>query len=235
MAIEGLSDRPWILLPGTLCTSAMFDPFLDALGVAKANRRYIELDRPSVADYRGAFEIVTADTVVCGFSLGAIVAAHAADRMTPYSLVLFGLNPFADDPNKAQGRRALFDDVKRMGGAAALQGRGPDVYGPTPDQTRNAIFLMADQAAHLIEVQTQLALWRPGALPALAQSTAPVLCLTGSHDNAAPSAQGRAAAQSTPGGQFCELDGLGHFALIEDPDACAKAARSLHEARHDAV
>lgn len=231
MAIEGLSDRPWMLLPGTLCTGAVFDPFLDALSVARANRNTIDLDRPSVESYRERLAQITPETVVCGFSLGGIVAAHAADQMTPHALILFGLNPYADDPAKADGRRAQCRDVRHLGGAAALRALTPDVFGPKPEVARAAILAMADQTAPLIEAQTELALGRPGALAALSKCTAPVLCLTGSQDGAAPPAQGRAAAEHAPHGQFAQLDGLGHFALLEDPDACAKAVRTLSKAQ----
>lgn len=222
-----LSDRPWVLLPGTLCTPVVFNPFLDALGVAETNRHYVELDRADVNAYGDAFEQVTPDTVVCGFSLGAIVAAHAADQMMPHSLVLFGLNPFADDPDKAEGRMALCDDVQRLGGGGALGARNLDVYGQTPDATRAEILAMAEQTPHLIAAQTQLALTRPSALPALARCQSSVLCLTGALDGAAPPDKGRAAAEHAPNGQFRELKDLGHFALIEDPEACAKAVRTL--------
>lgn len=235
MATKGLADRPWVLLPGTLCTGAVFDPFLDGVGVAKVNRRYVELDRPDVEGYRDVFEEITPDTVVCGFSLGAIVAAHNADQMMPHALMLFGLNPFADDPDKAQWRHALSNDVQRLGGAAALSARNLDVFGATPDTTRDMVFAMAEQSTHSIVAQTELALTRPGALPALAGCTAPVFCLTGSRDFAAPSAQGRVAAKHAPNGRFHELNELGHFALMEDPDACAEVVCMIYEARHEPV
>lgn len=233
MGIRDLLERPWLLLPGTLCTGAVFDPFLDALGVTDIDRRYVELGRPDVEGFGDIFEQVTSDTVVCGFSLGAIVAAHAANQMTPHSLILFGLNPFADDPGKAEGRQALSQDVQRLGGATALCERSPDVYGPAPDKTRDAILAMADETAHLIDAQTRLALTRPGALPALAQCNATVLCLTGSRDAAAPPTQGRTAAQSAPNGRFYELEGLGHFAIMEAPETCANAVRGLYEVRYE--
>ena len=229
MATEDLSDRPWLLVPGTLCTADVFDGFLDALGVPGTKRRYLELSFPSVEDYNADFNDVTEDTVVCGFSLGAIVAAHTADRMRPHSLILFGLNPFADDPDKAAARHALADDVKAVGGAAALKSRNPDVYGTTPDQTRAQIYSMADETAHMIEAQTQLALTRPGALPALSKARMSVLTLTGTRDTSAPAAQGRAAADAAPLSRFHALDGLGHFALLEDPAACAAAISSVEE------
>lgn len=235
MAIENVSDKPWLLLPGTLCTGAIFDGFLDALGVAHSARTYLTLDRPSIEDYRADVEGLAKDTIVCGFSLGAIVAAHFADTMTADRLILFGLNPYADDPAKAPLRHALSDDVAANGGAAALMTRLPDVFGPDPDATRAAICQMADESAALVAAQTRLALSRPGALPALERSALPVLAVTGTRDQAAPVAQGRAAAHSAPKGQFCEMAGLGHFAVMENPDACATVVRNWHEALDEHV
>ena len=235
MATDGLSNRPWLLVPGTLCTRAVFDGFLDALGVAYSARTYVTLDRPSIDDYRVDFDGLADNTIVCGFSLGAIVTAHFADRLTAERLILFGLNPIADDPAKAPSRHALAQDVTAKGGAAALKPRLSDVFGPDPDTTRAAVCQMADETAALIGAQTQLALSRPGALPALERSALPVLVATGTRDQSAPIAQGRAAAQSAPNGQFHPLDGLGHFALMENPDACAKVVKRWHEAHNEHV
>lgn len=231
MATRHLSERPWLLLPGTLCTGAVFDGLLDALDVPETNRRYVDLSRPSVADYTADFDKVTEDTVVCGFSLGAIVAAHAADRLAAHSMILFGLNPFADDPCKATGRLELARDVKTLGGSAALKSRKPEVHGPSSEQSRKKIYDMADETAHLIAPQTQLALTRPGALATLAKAQVPVLALTGTRDCSAPVAQGRAAADAAPMGLFHPLEGLGHFALLENPAACATAILQAHEAQ----
>ncbi|WP_296644239.1 alpha/beta fold hydrolase [Roseinatronobacter sp.] len=218
-------------MPGTLCTGAVFDGLLDHLGVETGLRTLVTLDRPSVTDYRPALEALSQETVVCGFSLGAIVAAHAADRMKVHSLLLFGLNPLEDDPSKTTDRHALAHDVQALGGAAALKNRVGVINGNTPQTTMDIIGRMANETAHLIESQTQVALTRPGALTALAKAQMPVVCMTGTHDKAAPCHHGRTAAQAAPRGRFCSLDGLGHFALLEDPAACAAAVRHLMQAQ----
>lgn len=180
-------------------------------------------------DYHAIFDSLDDNTIVCGFSLGAIVAAHNANRMTARQLVLFGVNPFADDPAKEVTRHDLATDVVRLGGKAALQARDIEVYGPAPNATREMIYEMADLSRDMIQAQTQLALTRPGALPALSGARMPVFCLTGSRDYSAPPLQGRAAAHCAPTGQFFELGGLGHFALLEDPASCATAFLHLWE------
>ncbi len=233
MGTDGIADRLWLLLGGTLCTEAVFDGLLEALKVPAARRQYVTLGRPRISDYDEVFEDLPPDTIVCGFSLGAIVAAHFADRMAARQLILFGLNPFADDPTKAPSRHDLARDVSTLGGAAALTARAPEVFGPAPDETRAMIYQMADEAADLIGPQTRLALTRPGAVPALARAQMPVLALTGSLDQSAPPGYGMAAAQAAPLGHFMSLEGLGHFALLEDPDACAAAVVPFLKADHD--
>ena len=227
MATEDLRAHDWILLPGTLCTGQIFDPVLDALGVPSARRRTIALRHGAVADYVQLLTPLCEGAVVCGFSLGAIVAAHLGDRLGAERIVLFGLNPHADDPAKAEGRRALARDVRASGGTAAMRSRLSDLRGPDPEGTRAALLAMAGAAAPDIDAQTRLALTRPGAMEALSRTPSPVLVLTGSEDTAAPPALGREAAKAAPRGAFRLLPGLGHYALLEDPGLAARAVRDM--------
>jgi pimeloyl-ACP methyl ester carboxylesterase len=185
----------------------------------------------TVAAYDRLLTSGTEDAVICGFSLGGIVAAHHADRLLAARIILFGLNPFPDDPSKTQGRLDLARDVMEKGAAAALRTRLPPLLGPDPDSARAAILAMAEVSAPDIEAQTNLALTRPGAMGALSQAHAPVLVLTGSKDQMAPTAQGQAAADAAPKGQFGLLAGLGHYALMEDPVACAQAVVAMEDSR----
>jgi pimeloyl-ACP methyl ester carboxylesterase len=235
MAIEGLSQRPWVLLGGTLCTEIVFEGMLDAIKVPTSLRRHVPLDQPKIEDYDPIFWDTTPETVVCGFSLGAIVAAHYADRMSAHRLILFGINPFADDPANARNRHDLAKDVNSLGGAKALIARAPEIFGPNPDQTGAMIYQMADTAANMIGAQTRLALTRPGAVPALAGAKMPVLALTGTQDRNAPPNYGKAAAQAAPNGHFVALEGLGHFAPLEDPKACATAVTKFAKVENDAI
>lgn len=225
MAIEPRRGQRWVLLPGTLCTGAVFDPFLDALGVPVSDRHVVELRHPAIEDYLPQLATLgEARAVICGFSLGAIVAAHLADRLVAAECLLFGLNQRADDPAKRQGRLDLAADVGRLGGAAALDMRLGQLAGPDPDGTRLRILQEAAAAADGIAPQTRLALDRPGAAPALSRATMRVTCLTGTADGQAPLGLAREAAEAAPLGQVVALEGLGHYALVENPAACARAA-----------
>lgn len=229
MAIEILRDRDWVLLPGTLCTGEVFGEFLDALGVMKARRRVVDLRYPNVEDYADTLAPLADGAVICGFSLGAIVAAHHAHRIDAHRVILFGLNPNPDDPAKAAGRHELVRDVRAIGGGAALATRLAPLAGADPGKGRADILAMADSAAPDIEAHTRLALTRPGAMEPLSNAHSPVLLLTGSEDALCPPVQGQAAADAAPRGTFMPLPGLGHYALVEDPFACARAVMAWEE------
>lgn len=221
MATNALREKPWILLPGTLCNADVFDPFLDFVGVEKALRHHIVLKHAQPEDYLPELQkFVSTDAVVCGFSLGAIVAAHLADRVDASQLLLFGLNPYADDPAKAAGRLDMEAAVRAEGGRTALESRLPPIHGPSPSLAREHILCMADKVDEYIGAQTALALNRPGAMNALAAASCPIRLLTGSNDSSAPFELAQAAAKVAVDGQALMLDGLGHYALVEDPELC---------------
>lgn len=232
MATDPTTSRPWVLLPGTLCTGAVFDAFLNVLGVPPAARRVVDLQYPHVEDYVDVLTTkVGPDAIVCGFSLGAIVVAHLAGRLDASQIVLFGLNPHADDPAKRDGRVALAKDVTKMGGMAALAGRLPPLAGPEPDTTRAHVLSMAGEAQNWIDAQTALALNRPGALSNLANARCPVTMLAGANDQHTPITLAQEAANAAPLGRVVELEGLGHYALVEDPGACARALSNVWTVR----
>ena len=229
MAIEHLRSLDWVLLPGTLCTEQVFTEFLDELKIPAARRKPVRLEFPAVDDYAEILHPLAANAVLCGFSLGAIVAAHHSDLLRAKRIILFAVNPFADDPAKAEGRRELERDVVEHGTAEALAARLPVLNGPSPDRARAAILSMAGEAAPDIEAQTSLAMTRPGALNALGRCRIPLMVLTGTRDEMAPVALGRAAADAAPSGRFGALPNLGHYALVEDPKRCAQVLLDLED------
>jgi len=224
-----LKTSRWILLPGTLCNASVFNPLLDALQVPQEQRIELLLTKPAVEDYQSYFEHdINSGDVICGFSLGAIVAAHHAHIINNASaLILFGINPHQDNPCKTDGRIALQNDVHSQGARAALQSRMPALNGPTPDKALAQILIMAEQTAEHIDAHTALALTRPGAFDSLRACKAPVYALTGDRDQQAPSEYASAAANTAPHGHCKLLEGLGHYAMIEDPATCAAAVESM--------
>ncbi|MCZ4348156.1 alpha/beta fold hydrolase [Devosia neptuniae] len=228
MAIDPADGRPWILLPGTLCSGRVFGAFLDGLAVPETARQPIIMRHPGVGDYMPELtSLCVPGAIICGFSLGAIVAAHLTDRLPADAYLLFGLNPQADRSDKRDGRLSLAREVARIGGAKAMASRMPVLSGPGPSAARALILDMADETAGHIEAQTELALKRPGALSALARTQAPIGLFTGTQDTAAPLASAEAATRAAPSARLVPLHGLGHYALVEDPAACCRAVKQV--------
>lgn len=219
--------RQWHLLPGTLCTSAVFDQVLTILEVPHENRHNVEISKPKIDDYRQYFETAIAqDDIICGFSLGAIVAAHHADILPKdATLLLFGINPMPDDPAKADGRAALCADVNALGGRVALEKRLEAARPRMSAESFELILTMANDTAPFIEAQTQLALSRPGALPALANAQCAVNALAGQSDDQVPLDLAKKAADAAPDGRLYSLPNLMHYAILEDPIICTNAVR----------
>lgn len=228
MAIDPRDGRPWVLVPGTLCTGAVFGGFLDAVGVPLSSRRVVPLAHPRVEDYLPQLRAFAhPDAILCGFSLGAIVLAHLVDQLPAQHTLLFGLNPRADDPAKRASRLSLLQDVENHGGAAALASRMAPLARLDSAQGLARILAMADETAAQITAQTDLALGRPGAFASLGQARHPITFLTGNEDTQAPLALAHEASAATPQGRVVPLSGLGHYALIEDPVVCAEALRPV--------
>lgn len=76
---------------------------------------------------------VSEGDIICGFSLGAIVAAHHANVVpSTTKMVLFGINPLPDDKTKASARYELQTDVNNLGGRLAMKNRLPNLCGLNP-------------------------------------------------------------------------------------------------------
>jgi pimeloyl-ACP methyl ester carboxylesterase len=217
----------WILLPGTLCTGDVFAPLMQALRITAARQIVLALDAPDVLTYRARLvETLCHRDVVCGFSLGAIAAAHAADVLEQAAaLVLIGLNPRADAAEKRPGREGLR--------AATHAGELADTFAsaasalfaqPTPALLDQVITMARGEAGN-IDAQTTLAITRPSAFPALQKCTVPVVFVTGAKDRQTPPDLAHEAAQAAPGSALRLVPGLGHFCLLEDPAAVAMAIR----------
>lgn len=217
----------WIMLPGTLCTGDVFAPLMQALGVDLTRQVVLALDESDASAYRARLvETMRPGDVVCGFSLGAIAVAHAANALgAAGALVLIALNARPDTPEKRPGRERLRAAVHTGSLPETLAAAAPGLFAqPTPALIDQVIAMARDEAIN-IDAQTTLAITRPGALPALRKCPVPVVLVTGAKDRQAPSDLAHEAAQATPEAALRLVPGLGHFCLLEDAPAVAAAIR----------
>lgn len=220
--------QSWHLLPGTLCTPAVFTPVLDCLDIGGAARLPFRVDLPTPAAYAPQLERrVTSGDIAIGFSLGALVLAQNLGALqAARAVVLLALNPLADAPENAAKRRAVRDRVVAGDGEGWVD---ENLAAMTTDRgtwVRDMIVSMAQSTIDLMPDQTELAICRPDATAQLVATDLPLVFVTGAEDQMTPpgpieriGAQARNAAVRI-------LPGLGHFALLESPENVAKAIRS---------
>ncbi|MEM1377099.1 MAG: alpha/beta hydrolase [Pseudomonadota bacterium] len=217
----------WVLLPGTLCTPDVFDPLLNNLGIGAQRRKFIELNRPDVADYRSDLtSTITHGDVVCGFSLGAIVAVHNLDVLQRASaVILLACNPYADPPENRANRESIRDRV--IGGHAAdwVHEKAHTMMANVDMALVSTVISMAEETSHIIGAQTDLAAGRPGAVDEILSSSVPLFFVTGTEDQMTPAERIRDVTEKSRNAVLTEVAGLGHYALIENPAAVADAIR----------
>ncbi len=228
----GTKAARWVLVPGTLCDGSVFDPLMAALDVPELQRLVLPQDLSNIEGWRTRLAgTVKPGDIVCGFSLGAIAVAHSADLLDEArALVLIALNPDADAPEKREGREGLRRAAKNGEIEHMFHAAAPALFArPTPALIE-AVTRMAQAEARHIDAQTDLALSRPGALPALSRARLPVVFVTGADDKQAPPSLATEAALRTPRAALSVPHGLGHFCLLEDPACMAtEIAKGLQE------
>ncbi|WP_298922603.1 hypothetical protein [uncultured Roseobacter sp.] len=155
----------WVLLPGTLCTPDVFAPVLDYLGVSVANRIVIELNSTHLQDYEGPLRTAVTDgAIVCGFSLGAMVAAHNLHAMArAKAIVLLACNLFPDPAGNRANREAARDHILAGGARDWVIENWHLMLSDTNSERLDRVASMAESTSHLIAAQTELAASRAGA------------------------------------------------------------------------
>ncbi len=216
------SDQ-WILVPGTLCTPAVFSPMLEHLGIGPERRQFVDVDKPNVHDYAASLRsVVKGGEIVCGFSLGAMILAHNLGALEKAkAVVLLACNPFSDASGNRANREAARDRILSGEVDAWFRENWHLMSNDPSDALRDFVGSMATATAQHIPAQTELAASRPGAAEALSATGLPIVFVTGSADQLTPPGALHDIVEAADRASLRILDGLGHFALIEAPDRVA--------------
>lgn len=173
--------------------------------------------------------------VVAGVSMGGYVAMEllrqAPQRVT--ALALIDTKPGADPPEARQNRLRIAADVEATGDTAALA----DVMLPTllGSTTRAARPEVVDRVRRLVEsadpagvawAQRAMAV-RPDSVATLASYARPALVVWGEQDVLSPRADQDAMLAALPDARLEVIRDAGHLAVLEAPDAVARALVQL--------
>jgi 3-oxoadipate enol-lactonase len=228
----GSHATPIVFLHGVGSDKTVWAPQLDHFS---AGRRAIAFDYPGYGDSDPAPEDTGRDDYaaailegmralgidrahVCGLSLGGVVAIamHALEPARCASLIL--ADSFAAHPEG----QAIFDrSLAASNDMRALAESRVDVLlaQPADPATRSeviATMARIDPAAYRIGAE---AVWLADQRERADEIRVPTLVLCGTEDRVTPPALSRELARLIPGAQSALVEGAGHLANIERPDA----------------
>lgn len=165
--------------------------------------------------------------LLCGFSLGAIVALHmmAQAPLRLAGLALISVNPLADAPENASVRRSALAKARRFG----LDGVIEDLWPRYVDQDRLNDFalkqLVVDMAVAcgptVFAQQIDIAIQRRDVRESLRTLAVPLTLIGGQSDPICTPEHHALLAQASEQASWHSLPGCGHFVPLEAPEQTA--------------
>jgi 3-oxoadipate enol-lactonase len=164
--------------------------------------------------------------VLGGLSMGGYVALAFARRHPQRlrALVLADTKAGADDDAARANRDRLIAFAQEHSAVAVLDQMLPRLLGATtqarrPEVTAEVRAIAADQTPAGVVSALKALRDRPDATPALGRIAVPTLVIVGAEDVLTPPDQARFLAAAIPGARLEVLDGAGHLANLERPEA----------------
>lgn len=226
MTREPSQPMPLILVPGLLCSAALWRPQIEALsGIADIAVADHARDRSMAAIADRLLAHAPARFALAGLSLGGYVAL-AVVRQAPERverLALLATSARADSPAERQRRRDFLALAARGKFRGVTERLLPSLIHPSrlSDQALvQTIFQMADEIGEAGFVNQQTAIMsRDDSRPDLPAIRCPTLVLCGREDAIRPLALHEEMAAAIPGARLCVLDETGHLPTLERPAA----------------
>lgn len=188
--------------------------------------RYAD-DLAMLLDAAGAVEPV----VFCGFSMGGYIAWSfwRRHRERVRAMVLADTRVVADNDTARATRYKMADHVAEWGAARVAELMRPNLFGPSAEQSvideTVRVISATDPRAIAASQRTMAA--RPDSTALLAGVDAPTLVVVGADDAISPADEMRGVADAIPGAEFALIEGAGHMAPVEQPEAFNDALRGF--------
>jgi pimeloyl-ACP methyl ester carboxylesterase len=227
------AKQPLVLVPGLLCTAALWAPQIAALSdIAECTVANHRRHRTMKGIARSILAAAPKRFALAGLSMGGYIAyeivRQAPDRVQRLALLDTGSR--ADTPERTASRRDLLANAAREGVARAQELLMPALVHPARLSDKalvEAVMQMAvDTGLEAFKRQEAALIGRPDNRPFLASIRCPTLVLVGREDALTPPELAREIARGIPGAKLKIVRDCGHLSTMERPDAVNRALRA---------
>jgi pimeloyl-ACP methyl ester carboxylesterase len=222
-----------VLVPGLLCTEALWAPQIAALSDI-ANCTIADHTRhDSIVDIAGSILAAAPERfALAGLSMGGYIAyeivRQAPERVERLALLDTGSR--ADTPERTASRRDLLANAEREGVCRAQELLLPALIHSARLSDKplvDTILQMAvDTGLEAFRRQEEALIGRPDNLPFLASIRCPTLVLVGQEDALTPVDTARVIADGIAGARLVIIPDCGHLSTLERPEAVNRALRA---------
>lgn len=215
-----------VLIPGLLCTSALYEPQIATLGA----RVQVQFADHTAADTMAGLAAAILERAprrfaLAGLSMGGYIAfeimRQAPERVE--RLALIDTSARADAPEQSENRRRLVALAEKKGVVVPAREMFPKLVAPSraDDELLREVFLEMAEVTGVKGFANQQAaiMSRADSRPTLGQITCPTLVLVGEDDQLTPPEMAREMAQGIAGSRLAIIPGSGHLSTLEEPDA----------------
>jgi pimeloyl-ACP methyl ester carboxylesterase len=222
-----------VLVPGLLCTRALWEPQIAALG---------DIADMTVADHtrHDSMEAIARSILasaperfaLAGLSMGGYIAyailRQAPERVTRLALLDTGCRADTDERKEQRLRR---NELARREGAGAVQDELMPLLvheARLADEAFTGLIrqMAVDTGTEALIRQHAALMGRPDSRPFLPSITCPTLVLVGREDALTPVAMAEEIAAGIPGARLEVVERCGHLSTMERPEAVSRALRA---------
>ncbi len=222
-----------VLVPGLLCTGALWAPQIAALA---------DVADCTVADHtrhdtmagiaRSILDAAPEQFSLAGLSMGGYIAYEIV-RQAPgrvERLALLDTGSRADSPERTAARRDLLANAEREGVRRAQELLMPALIHPSRRNDKplvDTVLKMAvDTGLEAFRRQEEAIIGRPDNRPLLPSIRCPTIVVVGREDALTPPELAREIADGIPGAKLEIIPDCGHLSTLEQPEAVNRALRA---------
>lgn len=221
--------EPLVLIPGLLCTGALFKAQMEVLGATRPvivadHTRHGSMDALATGILAAAPPLFALGGLSMGGYVALAILRQAPERVT--RLALMDTSARADRPEQSARRRELVELGRREGVRRVQEVLLPSLLNPAHlgDAALVATVLrMADDTGQAaFERQQEAIIGRPDNRPLLADIRCFTLIVVGAEDQLTPVKVAEEMHAGIPGSRLEIVPGCGHLSPLEQPDGITR-------------